>query len=177
MGRVGLRMMGFRVVGGVPDLKQFVIAGAPHTSNWDFVLAMSLLFALGLRVNWIGKKTLFRPPMGWVMRWLGGVPTDRAKREGLVQQVVNHFKANERFAIGLSPEGTRRLETEWKSGFYRIAQGANVPIVLAKLDFGRREVSLENFGVPSGDWDRDLEEIRNRFRGATGLRPELFDVA
>jgi dephospho-CoA kinase len=174
LGRAGLRLMRFRVVADLPDLKQFVVIGAPHTTNWDFVLSMLLLFALGLRIHWIGKHTIFRWPFGGLMRALGGIAVDRSEPGDLIDQVVARFRAEERFAVGLSPEGTRRRTERWKSGFYRIAVAARVPIVLGVIDFGRRELRLDSVFHPSGDFEADLPLIRRVYRAEQAKYPELF---
>ena len=123
------RMAGWDVEGEIPNLSKFVIIGAPHTSNWDFPVAMALVLAIGLDAHWIGKHTLFRWPFGGLMRRLGGVPVVRSERRGEVDQIVEQFKDHERMVFGLSPEGTRRRVERWKTGFYHIALGAGVPIL------------------------------------------------
>jgi len=174
IGRAGLRAMRFRLVVDLPPLRKFVVIGAPHTTNWDFVVGMSMLFALGLRFHWIGKHTIFRPPVGFVLRALGGTPVDRRQPGDIVDQVVTRFRENDRFAVAISPEGTRSRTERWKSGFYRIAVAAEVPIVLAVLDFGRRELRLDTVFHPTGDYEADLPRIRAVFRPGQAKYPEKF---
>jgi dephospho-CoA kinase len=173
VGRLGLGLAGFRFTGTFPNLNKFVMVGAPHTSNWDFVLGMLLLAALGLRVNWVGKHTIFRWPFGGVMRWLGGLPVDRNRADGLVAQVGAAIREADRMAVGLAPEGTRKKVDRWKTGFYRIAVDAGVPIVIGMLDFGNRELRVDSVFHPSGDMEADIRAIRERYHGVLGRRPDL----
>jgi 1-acyl-sn-glycerol-3-phosphate acyltransferase len=169
-------LLRFRITGDIPDLSKFVIIGAPHTSNWDFVLGMGMLFALRLRVSWIGKHTLFKPPFGPLMRWMGGIPIDRNAAGDLVEQVAAAFDGEDKLVIGIAPEGTRRRVDRWKTGFYRIAAGAGVPIVIGMIDFGRRELRVDSVFQPTGDMESDLDVIRSRYRGVSGKYPDQFDV-
>ncbi|NNE70296.1 MAG: acyltransferase [Rhodothermales bacterium] len=174
VGRLILGLGGFRWVGPMPDLKKFVLIGAPHTSNWDFVYGMALLMALGVRVNWIGKHTIFRPPFGGFMRWLGGVPVDRSRTDGLVAQVCEAMEKADKMIIGLAPEGTRKPVDRWKSGFYRIAVGAGVPIMVGMIDFGRKELRVDSVFEPTGDAEADMAAIRARYKGVKGKHPRNF---
>jgi 1-acyl-sn-glycerol-3-phosphate acyltransferase len=173
-GRLILRLMRFRFTGQIPDLPKFVLIGAPHTSNWDFVVGMALLLALGLRVRWLGKHTIFRAPFGGFMRWLGGIPIDRARTEGTVEQAVAAFAREEKLIIGLAPEGTRKRIETWRSGFYRIALGAGVPIAVGVIDFGNRELRVDSVFHPTGDLEADIAAIRARYAGVEGKKPEQF---
>ncbi|MBO6574722.1 MAG: dephospho-CoA kinase [Rhodothermales bacterium] len=175
-GRLVLGMLGFRFAGNFPPHRKFVLIGAPHTTNWDFVLGMALLFALGLRVNWIGKHTIFRWPFRRFMRWMGGVPVDRNEPGGIVEQAAAAIRTADRMIVGLSPEGTRKLTERWKTGFYRIAVSAEVPIVLGMIDFARRELRIETVFFPSGDLESDMALIQERYRGVEGKYPENFNV-
>ncbi len=168
VGRLALGLSGFRWVGPFPDLKKFVLIGAPHTTNWDFILGMALLLATGVRVNWIGKHTIFRPPFGGLMRWMGGVAVDRSRADGLVAQVCEAMQAADRMVIGLAPEGTRKHVECWKTGFYRIAVGAGVPIVIGMIDFGRKELRVDSVFEPTGDMEADIAAVRARYVGVRG---------
>ena len=174
IGRLVLRLMRFRFAGEIPDHPKFVLIGAPHTSNWDFVVGMALLFALGLRVRWLGKHTIFRPPFGGFMRWMGGIPLDRNRTEGVVEQACARFAASEQLIIGLAPEGTRKAVDRWKTGFHRIARGAGVPIALGVIDFGNRELRVDSVFHPTEDMEADLAHIKRRYVGVLGKRPDQF---
>lgn len=156
VGRGVLRLMGWRVEGEVPNLPKFVIAVAPHTSNWDFVVGAAAMFALDLRLAFIGKHTLFRGPLDPVMRWMGGIPIDRASAQGVVYDSVEAFTRMERRILVIAPEGTRSRVPHFKSGFLRIARGASVPVLLAALDYEARCVRLG----PAFEPGEDIEEER-----------------
>ncbi len=164
-----MSLFGWKIEANVPNLSKFVLVGAPHTSNWDFVLTMATLFALRVKIFWMGKSTLFQRPFGGIMKWLGGVPVERGeKKEGIVAQTVAAFKRYEQFVIAIMPEGTRSKVGEWKTGFYHIAQGADVPIVPVRFDYGRKVMGI---GPPldmTGDVTADMALIREAFAGVKG---------
>ena len=130
-----LQAFGWRIEGDIPDVSKAVILGAPHTSNWDFALTLLTAFALGVRLQWVGKHTLFRGPSGWFMRWAGGVPADRSAATGFVGAMITEFKRRPAFLLAIMPQGTRRSGTPWKSGFHYIARGAQVPIIPVAFDY------------------------------------------
>ena len=170
VGRGLLALFGWKIVGQIPDLPKFVIIGAPHTSNWDFPLAMLLFMALGLRVSWMGKHTFVNGPFKRLWRWLGGVAIDRRSPHGVVQQMVSAFDKRESFVLGITPEGTRQKVAQWKTGFYHIAHGANVPILPVAIDYGRRAIRLHPAFVPSGEAAADIIQIQALFTGTRGKR-------
>ena len=155
-----------------PLTRRYVLVVAPHTSNWDFPLGLLAAWALDLKANWIGKHTLFRGPMGPVMRALGGIPVDRGSASDLVDEMADRFAASDHLVLAMAPEGTRSTSDHWKTGFWRIARGAGVPIALAYLDYGRREVGLGGAFMPSDARDADFARIAAFSAGRPGLRPE-----
>ncbi|RME10246.1 MAG: glycerol acyltransferase [Ardenticatenia bacterium] len=161
--------LGWRVEGTLPNEPKFVIAAAPHTSNWDGVLLLLAATSLGVRLNWIGKHTLFRPPIGWFMRRLGGIPVDRRKRQNLVDQVAAAFAKRTHMILVIATEATRKEVPYWRSGFYYIALKAGVPILLAGPDYPTKRIVLGPLIWPSGDIDADMEKIAAWFN-AQGLR-------
>lgn len=163
-----LRVLDFRVEGDLPNLSKFVIIAAPHTSNWDFPVGMAAKLALGLGAVWIGKHTIFRGPFGTILRALGGIPVDRSASSDVVGQIVAEFARRAQMVFALAPEGTRKKVERWKTGFYRIARGANVPIVPVALDFGSRVVRIMPAFTTTGDADADIAELRRRFEGVRG---------
>ena len=171
LGRMVLALMRFRVVGEVPDLPKFVIAVAPHTSNWDFVVGAAAMFALDLRLAFIGKHTLFRPPFGGLFRWMGGIPVDRSSPHGVVEQSVQAFRQMDRRVLAIAPEGTRKRVPQFKSGFLHIARGAGVPVVLAALDYENRVVRLGPTMDPGEDVESERRRIEDYFRTVRGRRP------
>lgn len=168
LGRGWLRLVGWRVEGGIPDFPRCVVAVAPHSSNWDFVHAVAAVFALGLRVSFIGKDTLFRGGLGGFMRWLGGVPVDRSRANGLVEDMADAFSRAERLWLGIAPEGTRTRVEGFKSGFYRIALEAGVPILPVALNYRERALFLLAPVVPQADVERGVAALEALFaaRGA-----------
>ncbi len=155
--------IGWRITGGLPDLHKFIIVGAPHTSNWDFILVIATATALGVRISWMGKHSLFRGPMGPVFRWMGGIPIDRRAKQGIVGENVRAFQQMEDLILCITPEGTRQRVHEWRSGFYQIAMQANVPVLLAAFDYGHKVVDLGPVIQPSGDYESDLAQIKAHY--------------
>lgn len=169
-----LKLFGWRAEGSLADLPKCVLIVAPHTSNWDFLVMLALAVALRIKATWMGKHTLFRPPFGWLMRRLGGLPIDRGTRHNVVEQAVESFRARDRLVLAILPEGTRKRTPYWKSGFYHIAMGAKVPIALAYADYRRKVGGIGRVIVPSGDVDADMALIRDFYSGMTGKRPDQF---
>ncbi len=160
LSRLLLRLAGWRVEGRLAVDKCVLIA-APHTSNWDLPLTLMTAFVLDLRLHWLGKHTLFRPPFGALMRWLGGIAVQRHQKNNLVADSAQALREAEgRLQLIIPPEGTRDKVTVWKSGFYWIAHGAGVPIQLAYMDYAQRRAGLGPLIQPSGDYERDLITIR-----------------
>jgi 1-acyl-sn-glycerol-3-phosphate acyltransferase len=165
LGRGLLRLLGWRIADPLPDLPRAVITVAPHSSNWDFIIGIATVFALRLDARWIGKAELFRGPLGPVMRWLGGLPVRRDQPEGFVEEVVRRFREHEQLLLAVAPEGTRKPVTRWKSGFYRIALGAGVPIVPAMLDNAVRAVRFGEPRTPGPDLEAGIGELRVFYEG------------
>ncbi|MBX9267970.1 lysophospholipid acyltransferase family protein [Chromobacterium violaceum] len=168
---VMLRLCGWKLKGAFPAQDKYVMIGAPHTSNWDFPITLGLCFAARAKIYWMGKHTLFKGPMGPVMRWLGGVPVARHQSNSLVQQMVDVFQRSDRLVLAIPPEGTRKAVKEWKTGFYHIACGAGVPIALAYLDYGRKEGGFGPLFQPSGDIEADMPRIRAFYADKQGRYP------
>ncbi len=173
LGRLYLRLSGWRVEGRIPDAAKAVVIAAPHTSNWDLPIMLAVSYVLGIRPAWLGKLELFRWPFGGLMRWLGGLPVDRRIRQNLVQQAVAGFAAVDQLYLVIPPSGTRSRATHWKSGFYHIACGARVPIACAFLDYRRRVGGIGPVLTPSGDVAADMAVIRAFYAGITGKIPAL----
>ena len=166
-----LRLGGWTIVGGLPKPAKAVLVAAPHTSNWDGVWALIYKVAIQLDVRWFAKKSLFWFPLSTLLRGLGGIPLDRGKAGSAVDQAVGMFRNLHSFYFGLAPEGTRSRTDYWKSGFYRIARDADVPIVLGFLDYGSKRLGLGPTLYPSGDTEADLEIIRDFYEGIEGRWP------
>lgn len=172
LARLLLRSVGWRVEGRPPDEHRFVLIAAPHTSNWD--LALLLLMAMQFRVpiHWLGKASLFRGPLGWLLRPLGGVPVRRGEPSRLVDQLARTFADRDEFVLVVPPEGTRSRTDHWKSGFYRIAQAASVPIVCGYLDYATRVGGFGPRIVPSSDVRADMEVVRRFYDDKHGRYPD-----
>ena len=160
IGKLWLWAGGWKVAGEMPDLPKFIIVAAPHKTNWDLPNALAAGLHYGLRIHWMGKDSLFKWPFGGVMRRLGGIPIDRSKSNNVVAQMVETFDSADRLILVIPPEGTRGEVARWKSGFYHIAHGAKVPLVLAFIDYKRREVGVAQMFHTTGDYDTDLAKIQ-----------------
>lgn len=154
-----LTLLGWRVTGAFPNEPKMVMIGAPHTTNWDFVVALAAAFSLRLGFSWVGKQVLFRAPFGWWFRWLGGIPVDRRASHGFVQQMVGEFERRPQFLLAIAPEGTRKAVERWKTGFYHIAVAARVPVLLVTFDYARKAVHVGPVVTPTGDLTADMERI------------------
>jgi 1-acyl-sn-glycerol-3-phosphate acyltransferase len=163
-----LVLAGWRVDGEFPDRPKLVAIAAPHTSNWDFIIGILVVFALGLRVRFLAKHTLFNPGLGWLMRWCGGIPVIRDTPQGAVTDAVEMIAREERILLGIAPEGTRKRGTPWRSGFYNIALAAKVPILPAAFDFGRRSLRLYPVFEPTGNFEADLATLQTLYAGVRG---------
>lgn len=160
--------------GGLPDVPKCVLIVAPHTSNWDFTLGVAVVFALEMRASWLGKHTLFKAPFQGFLRWLGGIPVDRRASHGVVGDCVQALQDAPALLLALSPEGTRKGVSRWKTGFWHIASQAGVPIVPVSLDFREHVVRFMPPFRTSGDLEADLALLQGGFRGVVGhcRRPE-----
>ncbi len=178
--RLALTLMWFfrwRMEGRLPDTPKFVLIAAPHTSNWDLPVMLSLAFAFRTGMFWMGKDSLFRRPFGAIMMWLGGIPIDRSKSHNVVEQSTELFRKAESLVMVVPPEGTRQKVRYWKTGFYRIAESANVPIVLGFLDYRRKVGGIGPVVVPTGDIEADMETIRAFYANVTGKYSDQSDQA
>ena len=172
LGRTMLRLGGWRFEGEVPDIPKLVIAVAPHTSNWDFVVGMFTMFALDLDLSFLAKHTLFRNRASAAFfRWLGGIPVDRTAAHGVVGDAVQSFEHADRRLLVVAPQGTRRRVEHFKSGFLHIARGARVPVLFATLDYGRRVVRLGPWFEPGEDVDAERRRCEDFYANVRGCKP------
>ena len=171
--RALLKLFGWKQVGELPDFKKCVIIFAPHTSNWDFVFMLMVRFCFKMDVAFLGKHTLFKPPLGWFFKWLGGIPVERSSKNNVVKQVVAEIQSRDRVQLALAPEGTRSKKPFWKSGFYHIAVQAQVPIVLSFLDSKTKTIGIGDFIQPTGDIKQDMDKIRDFYKDKLGIKPEF----
>ena len=163
-----LKLMGWRVDGDVPDVPKLVVTFAPHTSNWDFPIVVLFALVFRMKLLWMGKDSLFRAPFGPMFTWLGGLPVDRSKSNNVVAQMIQYFHDFDRLAIGIAPEGTRGKVGAWKTGFYHIAHGAQVPIAPSFLDYRRKVGGFAPLLVPTGDIESEMRQLQTFYAGVTG---------
>lgn len=166
-----MRLLGWRVEGTLPDLPKYILIGAPHTSSWDFVLFLGIIFTLRANVRFMGKAELFRKPFGWFFYYCGGIPVDRKKSTGLVEQMVDACNKSDKFILTIAPEGTRHHVAEWKRGFYHIAKNAGIPIVLAVVDGKHKTVRVGQVFQPTENMEADMKSIQGFFAGVVGINP------
>lgn len=169
-----MRLTGWRFEGAVPDIPKFVLIVAPHTSNWDFCVGVMAMFALNLRGTFFGKDTLFRWPLGIVMRWLGGIPVDRHSPQNVVEQTIAYFLQRPRMVLALSPEGTRKKLSGWRTGFYFVARGAGVPILPVAFDYPHRTIRLLPLFNTTGDQVADFAALTANFSPKMAHRPDQY---
>jgi len=168
------RILGWKLVGNFPKyLKKYVVIAAPHTSWQDFPIAILARNYTGEKINFIGKSSLFSSPFGFIFRALGGTPVDRSQSSNMVDAIVQIFENKKEFRLGISPEGTRKKVTHWKTGFYYIAKGANVPIVMATLDFEHKQIKFSEPYKTTNNKEKDFEYFHAFFKGVKGRHSEL----
>ena len=173
LARIILTLLGWRLLDPPQRPARAVVVAYPHTSNWDALYAQLGKLALGLDAHWVGKDNLFRWPFAGILRRLGGIPVDRRASHGFVAQMAAQFAAHPDFLLVMAPEGTRKLTAGWKSGFYRIALEAGVPLILTTVNYARREVGILAYVELSGDPDADIATIAAHYAGRHGRNPEL----
>ena len=168
-----LWIAGWKVNSEIPSQKKYVLICGPHTSNWDFPLLLLVMLHYRIGIQVLGKKSLFPFGFGWLMRWLGLIPVDRGKSTNLSSQVVAAFDASDQMVLVIAPEGTRGKVAKFKTGFYHIAVGAKVPVVLGFCNYAKKEAGFGPVIEPTGDIDSQLPEIQEYFRGIPGKNPQL----
>ena len=166
------RLMGWKTEGAVHQPQRFVVIAAPHTSNCDAVMMVAAAYIFGIRISWFIKREAFFFPLGTLIRAVGGMPIDRDARRNVVAQAVQQFRHSERLILAVPPEGTRSKSEGWKTGFYHIAHGADVPIVLGYLDYRRKVAGLGPAFVPTGDIEADFHVFDDFYAGVTPKYPE-----
>ncbi len=171
-------LAGWKVVGGLPHgIRKCVVIVAPHTSQWDFIIGRLAFFVLGIRVKFLIKQEAFKHIMGPLLKFLGGIPVDRSKPNNMVEQVSDLYNQYESLYIVITPEGTRKLVTNWKRGYYYIALRAEVPIALGFLNYQDKHCGIGRIMIPSGDYESDFEQIEAFYRGQHARHPEKFNLS
>ena len=169
-------LLGWSIEGEFPNYPKMMLAAAPHTSNWDFLMFLYAILSKRVQPNVMGKHTLFWWPLSAIMRFLGVVPIDRTQKGGVVEQGIKYFKSVDKTIILVTPEGTRSYRKEWKSGFYHIAWGAKVPLILCKVNFHTRTIFIGEEFTMTGDYDKDIVGIREYYKDCVPLKPENFGI-
>ena len=173
--RVILKIIRWRVVGSIPtDQRKYVLIVAPHTSNWDFVLFVLAVSVLRLKPSVLIKSTLFVGPLGWFLRYCGGIPVNRSQASSLVSYIASIYQENEDFVLIVTPEGTRSPNANWKRGFHHVATAAQVPIVIVYVDSVIKTIGVEGMMEPSDDVDGDLIKLKKFFDTKRGLKPKNY---
>ena len=175
LGAFTLWIFGWKREGDRPQPDKFVLIAAPHTSNWDLVFMLAFAYVYDLQISWMGKHTLFKFPYGWFMRLLVGIPIDRRTNNNVVEQMAKVFEQSERLCLAVPPEGTRSRREYWKSGFYYIAKGAGVPIVMSYLDYSRKRGGFGTTLTPGDDLVADMDIMREFYGNVKGKYPENYN--
>lgn len=170
------KIMGWKITNVIPDLKKCVIVIAPHTSNWDFIVAKLAYSSIGRTANFLIKEDWFFFPFNLLFKSIGGIPVKRDKNTALTEVLTKEFKERESMQLGITPEGTRKPVEEWKKGFYFIAVKSEVPIVLIGLDYKKKEATFLNVFYPTGDYKKDIVEIKAFYKNITPKKPENFII-
>jgi 1-acyl-sn-glycerol-3-phosphate acyltransferase len=171
-----LKKRGWKIVLKMGIPAKCILCVAPHTSNWDFVIAISLYKSIGGNPRFLMKKDWFFFPFGNLFRYMGGIPVNRDKKNSLTQQMVELFKKKDQLQLAIAPEGTRKQNSSWKTGFYHIALAAHIPIPLIYIDYGKREIGMEQIFHPSGNAEKDIQEIKDYYKNIQAKHPEKFSI-
>ena len=167
--RFGINISGWTIKGMVPDEERIVIIAAPHTSNWDFVLAMLAIFGLNIKLRWLGKHSIFKPGFKNFFKWLGGIPVYRDNPSNLIDNVVKIVKREKSIVIAMTPEGTRKKVKRWKTGFLRIAKQTQSKILLISIDAPTKSIEIGKIFNPTGNSEDDLAFIQKYYSSFRGI--------
>ena len=170
------RLMGWKIVGSHTYPDKCLIVSAPHTSNWDFLIGRCYAYIIGVHPKYLIKSELFLPIIGTLLKWNGGVSVDRNVKNNVIEQVVKMFESIPQLHLGITPEGTRKKVVKWKTGFYYIALKAKVPILLLKMDYKRKEVGIICEFIPSGNFEKDMLFIQDKYKDIKGKIPEYYNA-
>ena len=171
-----LKLFGWKLAGSIPIEKKYIIVVAPHTSNWDFVIGQLFCISSGIRASVMIKKEHFYFPLGNLLRALGGIPVDREKKTDIVEQMIYEFEKRDSFVLTITPEGTRKKVSEWKTGFHRIAAGANVPVLAGFVDYKKKLVGTGGYFQLTGDLQTDLTAVKQFYKNISPKYPDNFSV-
>ncbi|MCK5836349.1 MAG: lysophospholipid acyltransferase family protein [Desulfobacula sp.] len=171
-----LFILGWKTRGKMPDLKKFILVAAPHSSNWDFVFFLLVIFKFQIPVSWMGKKSMFIWPFKGVLERLGGIPIDRSRKGNIVADMAGKIKMSDQMIITIAPSGTRQRVDRWKTGFYHIASQAEVPIACGFIDYKKKHCGIGPVFSPTNDMDMDMQSIKKFYQDKSGKYPEYGTV-
>ena len=169
------KLNGWKVIGTHTYPNKCMVITAPHTSNWDFFIGRCYAYIIGIHPQYLIKSELFLPVLGTLLKWNGGIPVYRKAKHNVVEQVVEMINKSTAINIGIAPEGTRKRVEKWKTGFYHIAVKANVPILLLKMDYEKKEIGIMCDFMPCGDFEKDMLFIQEQYKGVKGKIPEYYN--
>lgn len=170
------KLLGWKSHVTVPDYEKYIICVAPHTSNFDLLYGKLFIAAIGREAGFMMKKDWFFWPLGPIFRWMGGIPVDRSRKTSLVDQLIKVANESKTFHLAITPEGTRKANPDWKKGFYYIAKGAGIPIVLGAIDYKQKCIAVEKVIYPSADVDKVMREVKLYYKNFTGKHPKRFTI-
>ena len=177
IGKLGLRLGGWTTVNEAPsDLGNAVCIVAPHTAIEDFFVGLGFYWSYGIKFKVMMKQEFFKPILGWILKKMGGIPVNRGHQNHLVEQMIEMFSQNEDTHLVICPEGTRKAVKHWKKGFYVIAEGAKLPIVLGFIDYKKKRCGIEKYFYPTGDYEKDLAMIWDYYKDIKAKHPEGFNL-
>ena len=170
------KLLGWKTKVSAPDYDKYIICAAPHTTNWDLFIGKLFMGAIGSETVFMMNMDWFFWSIGPIFLWMGGIPVDRSRKTSLVDQMIKIAKSSQKFHLAITPEGTRKANPNWKKGFYYIAQGAGLPIILVAIDYAKKCITAEKVIHPSGDLDKDMREIKLYYKNFKGKYPENFSI-
>ncbi|MCD6366701.1 MAG: 1-acyl-sn-glycerol-3-phosphate acyltransferase, partial [Bacteroidales bacterium] len=165
------KLMRWNFVDNFPDNKKLILIIAPHTSNMDFLMGKLIFCVLGKKPHFMIKEQWFRPPVGWLIKALGGVPVNRTSSSGMVKSLIEHLQNDEEFILNITPEGTRSRVKRWKRGFYKLSLQTGIPILPGYIDYGKKEIGVGKLIYPTGNYDADSQYFKLFYKNVTARHP------
>jgi len=176
LSKIIFKLIGWKVVGSLTYPEKCLVIAAPHTSNWDFLIGRCYAYIIGVSPKYLIKSELFKPIIGTLLKWNGGIAVFRNSNHNVVDQIVEKYKNSDKFILGISPEGTRKRVQKWKTGFFHIATKADVPILLLKLDYKNKEIGIFNQLLATGNFEKDMLFIQEQFANFKGKVPDNYNA-
>jgi 1-acyl-sn-glycerol-3-phosphate acyltransferase len=170
------KILGWKAVVSIPNFDKCIVCAAPHTSNWDLFMGKLFYAAIGRETGFLMKQEWFFFPLNLIWKIMGGIPVNRGKHTSLVAATAEKIKSTPKISVAVTPEGTRSANKRWKRGFYYMAIQAEVPLVLVGIDYKKKTIFMEKVFTPTGDYQKDIQEIKNYYKGFTGKVPKNFAI-